>query len=84
MCALAEMYIQGVSIRKSKSHHGITCGVDISTEQLVRQQLSWIVFYKNGVERPLGEISYLYVDAIYEKYVKQVKYAMLPSYSLQA
>ena len=67
MCALAEMYIQGVSTRKVKSITEQLCGVEISAEQVSRAtaQLDGVLQEWRG--RPLGEIRYLYVDAVYEK-----------------
>jgi putative transposase len=71
LITLAEMYIQGVSTRKVKAITEQLCGVEISA-----MQVSWAVAQLDAVllewrERPLGEITYLYVDARYEK-VRQV------------
>ncbi|NMC60800.1 MAG: IS256 family transposase, partial [Candidatus Methanofastidiosa archaeon] len=67
MCALAEMYIQGVSTRKVKAITEELCGVDISAEQVSRATAQLDGTLQEWRERPLEEIRYLYVDALYEK-----------------
>lgn len=67
MCALAEMYIQGVSTRKVKAITEELCGVEISAEQVSRATAQLDGVLQEWRERPLGEITYLYVDAVYEK-----------------
>jgi transposase-like protein len=67
MCALAEMYIQGVSTRKVKAITEELCGVEISAEQVSRATAQLDGTLREWRERPLGEIRYLYVDALYEK-----------------
>jgi transposase-like protein len=67
MCALAEMYIQGVSTRKVKAITEELCGVEISAEQVSRATAQLDGVLQEWRERPLGEIAYLYVDAVYEK-----------------
>ena len=67
MCALAEMYIQGVSTRKVKAITEELCGVEISAEQVSRATAQLDAVLQEWRERPLGEIAYLYVDAVYEK-----------------
>lgn len=67
MCALAEMYIQGVSTRKVKAITEELCGVDISAEQVSRATAQLDGVLQEWRERPLGEITYLFVDAVYEK-----------------
>ena len=67
MCALAEMYIQGVSTRKVKAITEELCGVEISTEQVSRATAQLDGVLQEWREKPLGEITYLYVDAVYEK-----------------
>jgi transposase-like protein len=42
-------------------------GVEISTEQVSRATAQLDGVLQEWRERPLGEITYLYVDAVYEK-----------------
>lgn len=65
--ALAEMYVQGVSTRKVKAITEELCGVEISAMQVSRAAAQLDGVLQEWRERPLGEISYLYVDARYEK-----------------
>lgn len=67
MCALAEMYIKGVSTRKVKAITEKLCGVEVSAEQVSRATAQLDEVLQEWRERPLGEITYLYVDAVYEK-----------------
>jgi putative transposase len=64
---LAEMYVQGISTRKVKEITEQLCGFEISAAQVSRatEQLDQVL--QEWRERPLGEIMYLYLDAIYEK-----------------
>jgi len=64
---LAEMYVQGVSTRKVKAITEQLCGVEVSAEQVSRATAKLDEVLQEWRERPLGEISYLYVDARYEK-----------------
>jgi putative transposase len=64
---LAEMYIQGVSTRKVKAITEQLCGVEISAMQVSRAVAQLDAVLQEWRERPLGEITYLYVDALYEK-----------------
>ena len=64
---LAEMYIQGVSTRKVKTITEQLCGVEISAMQVSRAVAQLDAVLQEWRERPLGEITYLYVDARYEK-----------------
>jgi len=64
---LAEMYVQGVSTRKVKAITEALCGVEISAAQVSRATAQLDATLQEWRERPLGEISYLYVDARYEK-----------------
>jgi len=66
-CTLAEMYIKGVSTRKVKDITEKLCGVEISAEQVSRATAQLDEVLQEWRERPLGEITYLYVDAVYEK-----------------
>lgn len=64
---LAEMYVQGVSTRKVKAITEQLCGVEISAMQVSRATAQLDEVLQEWRERPLGEITYLYVDARYEK-----------------
>jgi transposase-like protein len=64
---LAEMYVQGVSTRKVKAITEQLCGTEISSTQVSRATAQLDEVLQEWRERPLGEISYLYVDARYEK-----------------
>jgi putative transposase len=65
--ALAEMYVQGVSTRRVKEITEQLCGIEISATQVSRATAELDTVLQEWRERPLGEISYLYVDACYEK-----------------
>jgi putative transposase len=65
--ALAEMYVQGVSTRRVKAITEELCGVDVSSMQVSRAAAQLDEVLQEWRERPLGEITYLYVDARYEK-----------------
>jgi len=65
--ALAEMYVQGVSTRKVKAITEELCGVEISSMQVSRATAQLDDVLQEWRERPLGEVTYLYVDARYEK-----------------
>ena len=67
MVTLAEMYVQGVSTRRVKNITEQLCGVEISATQVSRATAQLDEVLQEWRERPLGEISYLYVDARYEK-----------------
>lgn len=64
---LAEMYIMGVSTRKVKAITEQLCGIEISAEQVSRATAQLDRVLQEWRERPLGEITYLYLDARYEK-----------------
>lgn len=64
---LAEMYVQGVSTRKVKEITEQLCGVEISATQVSRATAQLDQALQEWRERPLGEIVYLYLDAVYEK-----------------
>jgi putative transposase len=65
--ALAEMYVQGVSTRRVKAITEELCGVDVSSMQVSRAAAQLDGTLQEWRERPLGETTYLYVDARYEK-----------------
>mgnify|MGYP000870750937 CR=1 FL=1 len=67
VAALAEMYVQGVSTRKVKAITEELCGVEISTMQVSRATAQLDEVLQEWRERPLGEVTYLYVHARYEK-----------------
>jgi transposase-like protein len=67
LATLAEMYVQGVSTRKVKAITEELCGVEVSAMQVSRATAQLDAVLQAWRERPLGEISYLYVDARYEK-----------------
>jgi len=64
---LAEMYVQGVSTRKVKAITEQLCGIEVSAMQVSRAAGQLDEVLQQWRERPLGEITYLYVDARYEK-----------------
>ena len=67
MITLAEMYVQGVSTRKVKAITEQLCGVEILAMQVSRATAQLDEVLQEWRERPLGEITYLFVDARYEK-----------------
>jgi transposase-like protein len=67
VATLAEMYVQGVSTRKVKAITEELCGVEVSAEQVSRATVQLDGVLQEWRERTLGEITYLYVDAVYEK-----------------
>ena len=67
VATLAEMYVQGVSTRKVKAITEQLCGIEISAMQVSRATAQLDEVLQEWRERPLGEITYLYVDARYEK-----------------
>ena len=64
---LAEMYVQGVSTRRVKAITEQLCGIEVSAMQVSRAAAQLDEVLLQWRERPLGEITYLYVDAHYEK-----------------
>lgn len=65
--SLAEMYVQGVSTRKVKAITEKLCGFEVTSSQVSRATAELDEHFKQWRERPLGPISYLQVDARYEK-----------------
>lgn len=65
--ALAEMYAQGVSTRKVKEITEQLCSFEISASQVSRATAQMDQALQGWRERPLGEMVYCFVDAIYEK-----------------
>ena len=64
---LAEMYVQGVSTRKVKAVIEQLCGSSVSSTQVSRASAQLDEVLESWRKRPLGIISYLYLDARYEK-----------------
>lgn len=64
---LAEMYVQGVSTRKVKEITAQLCGFEVSAEAVSRATAQLDAVLQAWREQPLGEITYLYLDARYEK-----------------
>jgi transposase-like protein len=65
--AVAEMYVQGVSTRKVTEITQELCGLDISSSQVSRCAQLLGEELRSWRERPLGKLSYLILDARYEK-----------------
>lgn len=67
VATLAEMYVQGVSTRKVKAITEELCGIEVSSMQVSRATAQLDEVLQEWRERPLEEITYLFVDARYEK-----------------
>lgn len=65
--AVAEMYVQGVSTRKVTEITSELCGLDVSSSQVSRAAQLLDEELQSWRSRPLGKLSYLIVDARYEK-----------------
>jgi len=65
--AVAEMYVQGVSTRKVTGVMEQLCGFEVSSTQVSRASQLLDEELTAWRHRPLGKMSYLYVDARYEK-----------------
>lgn len=65
--ALVEMYVQGVSTRKVKAVIERLCGTSVSSTQVSRAAAQLDEVLEAWRNRPLGEITYLFLDARYEK-----------------
>jgi transposase-like protein len=65
--AIAEMYVQGVSTRKVTEITSELCGLDVSSSQVSRAAQLLDEELQAWRSRPLGKLSYLIVDARYEK-----------------
>lgn len=61
------MYVQGVSTQKVKAITETLCGVEISAAQVSHASAQLDATLQEWRERLLGEITYLYLDARYEK-----------------
>jgi len=65
--AVAEMYVKGVSTRKVTDVMQQLCGLDVSSTQVSRAAKELDEQLEAWRTRPLGEVSYLVLDARYEK-----------------
>ena len=65
--AVAEMYVQGVSTRKVTEITRELCGLDVSSSQVSRATKLLDEELEAWRTRPLGKLSYLILDARYEK-----------------
>ena len=66
-CAIAEMYVQGVSTRKVTAVMSELCGLDVSSTQVSRATRLLDEELERWRNRPLGEVPYVFLDARYEK-----------------
>ena len=65
--AVAEMYVKGVSTRKVTAVVEKLCGLEVTSTQLSRAAAELDEQLSAWRNRPLGEITYLILDARYEK-----------------
>lgn len=65
--AVAEMYVQGVSTRKVTEITSELCGLEVSSSQVSRAAQLLDEELQSWRTRPLGKLSYLLLDARYEK-----------------
>lgn len=65
--AVAEMYVQGVSTRKVTAIVEELCGLQITSTQVSRAAAELDEQLSAWRDRPIGEITYLVLDARYEK-----------------
>jgi putative transposase len=65
--AVAEMYVKGVSTRKVTAVVEKLCGLEVTSTQLSRAAAELDEQLSASRNRPLGEITYLILDARYEK-----------------
>lgn len=66
-CAIAEMYVQGVSTRKVTEVMRELCGLDVSSTQVSRATKLLDEELDRWRNRPIGEVPYVFLDARYEK-----------------
>ena len=66
-CAIAEMYVQGVSTRKVTEVMRELCGLDVSSTQVSRATRLLDEELNRWRNRPLGTVPYVFLDARYEK-----------------
>jgi len=67
LLALAEMYVQGVSTRKVKAVTEKLCGAALSSTQVSHAAALLDTELEKWRKRPLGEYSFLFLDAYYEQ-----------------
>jgi len=65
--AVAEMYVQGVSTRRVKEVTEVLCGFEISSTDVSRAAAMLDDELSQWRNRDLGQYSYVYLDARYEK-----------------
>lgn len=65
--AIAQMYLEGVSTRRVRDITEQLCGYEISSTQVSRVTQELDEHFEQFRNRPLGDICYLLVDAIYLK-----------------
>lgn len=65
--AIAEMYLSGVSTRKVTDITETLCGCEVSSTQVSRVTQELDEQFEKFRNRPIGEICYLVVDALYLK-----------------
>lgn len=65
--AIAEMYVQGVSTRKVQEITREMCGLDVSSSQVSRAAAALDEELEAWRTRPIGKVTYLSLDARYEK-----------------
>jgi putative transposase len=66
-CAIAEMYVQGVSTRQVTEVMKDLCGLDVSSTQGSRATKPLDEELTRWRNRPLGAVPYVFLDARYEK-----------------
>ena len=66
-CAIAEMYVQGVSTRKVTEVMKELCGLEVSSTQVSRATRLLDEELNGWRNRPLSEVPYVFLDARYEK-----------------
>lgn len=67
VCALAEMYVQGVSTRKVAAITERLCGSEVTSSQVSRAAKMLDEQLQSWRERPLGVTPYVLLDARYER-----------------
>lgn len=65
--AIAQMYLEGVSTRKVRDITERLCGYEVSSTQVSRLTQELDVQFEQFRNRPIGEVCYLVVDALYLK-----------------
>jgi putative transposase len=65
--AIAQMYLEGVSTRRVQDITERLCGYEISSTQVSRVTQELDEHFEKFRSRPLGEVCYLLVDALYLK-----------------